>query len=681
MGICFREVHIEIISLFLILGHIGKSFAQLNATTIGSASSQPDNCYIITPDQLNQSGAVWFDNAIDLSNDFSINYQVFYGTKDVDGADGTAFVFKRTATPLIGGNGGGIGYAGISNSLIVEFDTFQNIGLFSNNDPVADHIAILRDGNPDHGQGTNLAGPVQASATSANIEDGQDHEVKIAWDATGQTLSVYFDCILRLTFVEDIKNTIFSGDDSIFFGVVGSTGGLSNLNRVCFNSITFVDNLTLADQSICIGDTLDTVDATVPSGVTYQWSSSTLEMSISDPNNPSPSFSPTVTTTYTVTITDICGESITESFTVDVLPIETPAFNPIEPICENESLSALPTTSLNGITGSWSPALDNTATTTYTFTPDPNECATPTTLQIVVIPLTIPTFNAISPICPGDIIPPLPTISNNSIVGSWSPALNNMETTTYSFTPASGQGCVAETTLTIAVQGQVPEFDPIAALCAGENITALPTTSNNGIVGSWNPSLNNSVTTVYTFTPYPGQCSFSTTIEIVIIPIRTLQIRASTTTENFDDNQTIEVTVTGGIAPYEYRLDDGPWQENNVFKRVEGCLHTITVRQVDLCSNSPETSITVLTYPKFFTPNGDQYNNNWNIFCLSENPTARVSIFDRYGKLITQLSTSSIGWNGRFNNRDMPAADYWFLLEYEEDDGSKTFSSHFTLKR
>ena len=678
MHTCFRRVDIKLILLCLSFGYASNSFAQLNGTTIGSASFQGDNCYIITPDQLNQAGAVWFDNSIDLDNDFSINYQAFYGTKDDNGADGTAFVFKRTSTPVIGGNGGNIGYGGITNSLIIEFDTFNNITPTNNSDLAADHIAIIRDGNSNHALPTNLAGPVQASATNANIEDGQDHEVKIEWDAASQTLRVYFDCILRLTFTEDIKNTIFSGDDSIFFGVVGSTGGLSNLNRVCFNDITFVDNLTLSDQSICDGDTLTTVDATVPSGITYSWSPTT---GVSNPNIPNPIFSPTTTTTYAVTISDVCGEMITESFTLSVLPNVIPQFDPIDPICQNDNLSALPTTSLNGVSGSWSPALNNMVTTTYTFTPDPGECGTPTTLQIVVIPLTIPTFDSVSPICPRDPLAPLPTTSNNGISGSWSPALNTMQTTTYTFTPDPGQGCVAETTLTIAVEGEIPEFDPVPATCAGENLEALPTTSNNGITGSWSPALNTMQTTTYTFTPDPGECAFSTTLEITIIPVSTLQISASVITEDFDDNQRIEVTVTGGIEPFEYRLDDGPWQDSNIFGNVRGCLHTITVRQVNQCSNSPEATVTVLTFPQFFTPNGDAFNSHWNIFCLGDDLTARVSIFDRFGKLIKQLSTSNEGWDGRFNSRDMPADDYWFLLEYEENGVAKTFSSHFTLKR
>ena len=222
--------------------------AQLNATTVGDAEGQGNNCFIITRDLLNQQGGVWYDNAIDFDNDFTINYQNNFGSKNANGADGMALVFKRNSTPLIGALGGGLGYQGISPSLVVEFDTYLNNtaqeGLLA--DPFFDHIAIMRNGNPNHNSADNLAGPAQASNMSTNIEDGNTHEIKIEWIASTTTFNVYFDCVLRLSLNQDVKNTIFSGDDSVFFGFVGSTGGLSNLHQVCFNSISFVDNLQKA---------------------------------------------------------------------------------------------------------------------------------------------------------------------------------------------------------------------------------------------------------------------------------------------------------------------------------------------------------------------------------------------------------------------------------------------------
>ncbi|MEY3845120.1 MAG: hypothetical protein RL293_1542, partial [Bacteroidota bacterium] len=181
--------------------------------------------------------------------------------------------------------------------------------------------------------------------------------------------------------------------------------------------------------------------------------------------------------------------------TISVNPQVTPTFASVSPICQSGNLAALPTSSLNGIAGTWSPALINQATTTYTFTPSAGQCATSTTLTITVNPTIVPNFAAVSPICQSGNLAALPTSSLNGITGTWSPALNNQATTTYTFTPSAGQ-CATTTTLTITVNPQVtPTFASVSPICQGGNFAALPTSSLNGITGTWSPALNNQTTT------------------------------------------------------------------------------------------------------------------------------------------------------------------------------------------
>ncbi|MBI3136191.1 MAG: hypothetical protein HYZ14_16065, partial [Bacteroidetes bacterium] len=162
-------------------------------------------------------------------------------------------------------------------------------------------------------------------------------------------------------------------------------------------------------------------------------------------------------TSYTLTLTNDNGNGciLTENVTIGSGAASVvPTFAAVAPICSGDALAALPTTSINGITGTWSPALNNTATTTYTFTPTAGQCATTTTLTITVNPNITPTFAAVAPICSGDALTALPTTSTNSITGTWSPAIDNTATTTYTFTPTAGQ-CATTTTLTITVNPNV----------------------------------------------------------------------------------------------------------------------------------------------------------------------------------------------------------------------------------
>ncbi|MGB0186866.1 MAG: T9SS type B sorting domain-containing protein, partial [Flavobacteriaceae bacterium] len=300
----------------------------------------------------------------------------------------------------------------------------------------------------------------------------------------------------------------------------------------------------------------------------------------------------------------------------------------------------------------------------------------------VVNPTLTPTFVQVDPICIGEVIAPLPTTSTNGISGTWNPAtVDNTATTIYTFTPNSGI-CVVPTTMEIIVLQQITPTFQIDDICIGETIGVLPVVSDEGITGSWTPAVNNLATTTYTFTPDPGQCANTTTETVNVNPINTLTISTENISEPFATNQMIEVTVTGGSGDYEYQLDGGSWQNSPIFQNVVGCQdHIVKVRDAQGCSNEPESTVTILSYPKFFTPNGDGYNDFWNIKCL-KNQTGLISIFDRFGKLLKQFKTSGAGWNGTYNNTLMPTNDYWFLVTYYDENGvEKQFRSHFTLRR
>ena len=173
------------------------------------------------------------------------------------------------------------------------------------------------------------------------------------------------------------------------------------------------------------------------------------------------------------------------------------------------------------------------------------------------------------------------------------------------------------------------------------------------------------------------QRTLNTTVNESSPPI----VNATVISLAFSDNNVIEVEVIG-IGVYEYSLDGEPWQESNVFEDVSLGEHVITVRDLNGCGIGSDTVI-VLDYPKFFTPNGDGFNDTWNIAGINAQPTARIFIFDRYGKLLKQLSPLSLGWDGTFNGNKLPSSDYWFTVQYlEPSDGTlKQFKAHFSLKR
>ncbi|MBC5835016.1 hypothetical protein G6N05_09965, partial [Flavobacterium sp. F372] len=164
------------------------------------------------------------------------------------------------------------------------------------------------------------------------------------------------------------------------------------------------------------------------------------------------------TTTYTFTPNPgQCGVGTTMNITVD--PIVVPTFPAIANICQNTTAPTLPLSSTNTppIIGTWNAAINTSTagTTTYTFTPSAGQCSQAISIPVTIVPIVTPTFTPVETLCVGDANVTLPTISNNSIEGSWSPAVVNTSvdgTFVYTFTPDDLSDCASTTTMTVKIE-------------------------------------------------------------------------------------------------------------------------------------------------------------------------------------------------------------------------------------
>ncbi len=145
------------------------------------------------------------------------------------------------------------------------------------------------------------------------------------------------------------------------------------------------------------------------------------------------------------------------------------------------------------------------------------------------------------------------------------------------------------------------------------------------------------------------------------------------------------VTVfTQEEGDWEYQLDNGSYQDSPIFKDVLSGTHTIRVNDKRGCGATSE-QIVVVGFPKFFTPNGDNMHDYWQIAGVENLENPLVSIYDRFGKLLAQLTRNSQGWDGTFAGNPLPSSDYWFKLTYKDSNGqiteAKYINNHFSLKR
>jgi gliding motility-associated-like protein len=133
-----------------------------------------------------------------------------------------------------------------------------------------------------------------------------------------------------------------------------------------------------------------------------------------------------------------------------------------------------------------------------------------------------------------------------------------------------------------------------------------------------------------------------------------------------------------GVGNYEFSLDGNVFQDEPLFTGVNPGIYDAVARDKNGCGISSTFLVYVLDYPRFFTPNGDGYNDLWAIKYFDGLPEYKVFIFDRYGKFLKQMNQNSSGWNGQFNTQQLPSDDYWFTLSF---DNGKNVKGHFSLKR
>ena len=165
---------------------------------------------------------------------------------------------------------------------------------------------------------------------------------------------------------------------------------------------------------------------------------------------------------------------------------------------------------------------------------------------------------------------------------------------------------------------------------------------------------------------------------ITVIASNAAQFNMPTITD-LSDNNTVIINVTG-LGNYVFSLDyPNAYQTLNIFTDVAPGVHTVYVKDLNGCGTSSQI-INVIGIPKFFTPNADGYNDTWNVLGLTttKGSNTTIYIFDRYGKLLKELSSISKGWDGTFNGEALPTDDYWYTIYFED---GRTEKGHFTLKR
>ncbi|WP_396160697.1 T9SS type B sorting domain-containing protein [Flavobacterium sp.] len=200
--------------------------------------------------------------------------------------------------------------------------------------------------------------------------------------------------------------------------------------------------------------------------------------------------------------------------------------------------------------------------------------------------------------------------------------------------------------------------------------------NNNPISGETNYTLTVNTEGIYTVeVTNSNGCERTRTLTVTASNIATIE---NVQVVDLSDENSVTVLVTG-LGDYEYSLDNEYWQTSNVFSNIEAGIYTVYVKDLNGCGVATE-EISVLGIPNYFTPNNDGYNDYWNIKGINSRLNAEtiIYIFDRYGKLVKEISPLGQGWDGTFNGNQMPSSDYWYAVQLED---GRNIKGHFSLKR
>lgn len=440
----------------------------LNAqfTLGGQAISLGGDCYRLTQSPSSFAlGTAWSTNTVNLNQSFDLRFELKLGCKDANGADGMVFGLQSLSNTA-GSPGGGMGFGNVSPSIGIEFDTFENTVV---GDPSYDHSAIIINGDVNHLTSNTLAGPVQTSSISTNIEDCQYHEARIIWDPSTSNLKMYFDCVLRLdySFPSNPITTIFNGNPNVYWGFTSSTGGYDNDHEFCLYNNPFTGSSKTA--SICRGDS---TLLSFTGGVSYQWNTGN---GLSDSTSASPFFFPLVSTQYTVAITDFCGDTWYDTANIIVEEPHVPDLGQDTIICSGDSI-VLDANGSSGVTYLWN-TNETTSTITisaggsYTVTAFKGTCQTADSINITSLNLPTLNFGNDSVLCPGESIALSVSASAGTVLwstGNTSSSIQVNQPGRYSVIASNDCGSVEDSVQIIQEFPPTLDLGPTQVICPGD---------------------------------------------------------------------------------------------------------------------------------------------------------------------------------------------------------------------
>ena len=226
------------------------------------------------------------------------------------------------------------------------------------------------------------------------------------------------------------------------------------------------------------------------------------------------------------------------------------------------------------------------------------------------------------------------------------------------------------------IHGEEPidSIEEFEVICEGQTVTLHANSSVLNPEYLWNTGDITEEITVNS----PGTYTVEITDNFCFTTIKTINVSLSESPQIgsvFSDgnNIIIEAVNTGD---FEYSIDGIQFQTSNIFINAEGGLYSVYIRELNGCGIISFEHLH-FKIPKFFTPNNDGIHDTFDLKGIEYYSSSEVYIFNSYGKLLKTSINLPFAWNGKFNNKNLPNSDYWYIIKIDNHE----FRGHFTLKR
>jgi len=609
----------------------------------GSATQNNCNCYTLTQAIYTQSGSVWNSNKINLNNSFDFHFNVYLGCQDVNGADGIVFILQPIGTS-VGTTGEGMGFEGISPSVGVSLDTWQN---FNRNDPAYDHISIQLNGNVTHG--SDLAGPIQASATSDNIEDCAWHVFRITWDASTKTLTTYFDGQFRLQAQYDLVATVFNNDPMVYWGFSAATGGANNLQQFC-TALNPVFTTNLSNNSTCLGNPVIFTDQSESFTIIQNFYWDFGDGTTSTLQNPPPHnyTSPgAYIVKHVIKGMDGCvSDTMKKTINIGAKPI---ANFSVYDSCTNKLLGIIEeSTSGFGAISQWTWFLDGVVISTVQQPVLFNLPLGPHQLKLAVASI----YDCMSDTVKKNFsVWSTPVVAIQAGNGCWKQPINfsgqqiDNATTITQWNWKFGDGQISQQQNTVHI------YSP-----GGFKTVHLTATADNGCVSN---DTTKTIHVGYIYTDAGKDTSVQQNIPFVL---------TASWGGNFNGLPTLTWSPATGLSTIYGFSPTAVLQNDQVYYLTAttnaGCIATDSVK------------ITVFKFPGVFVPTAFTPNNDGlnDVLRPRYNGIKRLdyfAVYNRWGELVFKTSDMSKGWDGSFNGRPQGTGTFVWILNAEDHNGRK----------